>query len=45
MHRDYGMRLPGHEFPPAHGESQRHLCLETLALFNETAQQTEARAA
>ncbi len=34
-HRDYGLRLPGHEFPPAHGESQRHLCLETLAFFHQ----------
>lgn len=31
--RDYGLRLPGAEFPPAHGESHRHLCLEALALF------------
>ncbi len=32
--RDYGVRIPGAEFPPAHGESHRHLCLESLALFN-----------
>ena len=32
--RDYGMRIPGSELPPAHGESHRHLCLESLALFN-----------
>ncbi len=31
--RDYGVRIPGGEFPPAHGESHRHLCLESLALF------------
>jgi len=31
--RDYGVRIPGAEFPPAHGESHRHLCLEALALF------------
>ena len=31
--RDYGVRVPGAEFPPAHGESHRHLCLEALALF------------
>ena len=31
--RDYGVRIPGSEFPPAHGESHRHLCLESLALF------------
>ena len=32
--RDYGLRIPGAEFAPAHGESHRHLCLEALALFN-----------
>jgi len=32
--RDYGVRIPGSEFPPAHGDSHRHLCLEALALFN-----------
>jgi uncharacterized protein (DUF58 family) len=32
---DYGLRLPGHEFPPAHGEEQRRQCLEALALFGE----------
>jgi len=32
--RDYGVRIPGSEYPPAHGESHRHLCLESLALFN-----------
>jgi uncharacterized protein (DUF58 family) len=31
--RDYGMRIPGVEFPPAHGEAHRHQCLEALALF------------
>ena len=31
--RDYGLRVPGAEFAPAHGESHRHLCLEALALF------------
>jgi uncharacterized protein (DUF58 family) len=30
---DYGLRLPGQEFPPAHGETQRQQCLESLALF------------
>jgi uncharacterized protein (DUF58 family) len=33
--RDYGLRLPGHEFPPAHGEAHRNACLESLAIFNE----------
>lgn len=31
--RDYGVRLPGHEFPPAHGGAHRHRCLAALALF------------
>jgi uncharacterized protein (DUF58 family) len=37
-HEDYGLRLPGAEFPPAHGEAHRRQCLESLALFgrNET---------
>ena len=30
---DYGLRLPGREIPPAHGEVQRRRCLEALALF------------
>ena len=34
-HRDYGLRLPGDEFPPAHGQAQRHKCLASLAFFNE----------
>jgi uncharacterized protein (DUF58 family) len=29
---DYGLRMPGQEFPPAHGEAQRRRCLEALAL-------------
>jgi uncharacterized protein (DUF58 family) len=32
---DYGLRAPGAEFEPAHGEAHRHRCLETLALFGE----------
>ncbi|MGB5245952.1 MAG: DUF58 domain-containing protein [Woeseia sp.] len=31
--RDYGLRLPGAEFPPAHGNAQRQQVLEALALF------------
>jgi uncharacterized protein (DUF58 family) len=31
---DYGLRIPGAEFNPAHGESHRRRCLETLALFD-----------
>ncbi|MGI9270429.1 MAG: DUF58 domain-containing protein [Woeseiaceae bacterium] len=30
---DYGLRLPGHEFSPAHGDVQRQRCLEALALY------------
>ena len=30
---DYGLRIPGAEFPPSHGEAHRRQCLETLALF------------
>ena len=30
---DYGLRLPGSEFPPAHGDSHRRHCLEALALY------------
>jgi uncharacterized protein (DUF58 family) len=30
---DYGLRLPGRSFPPAHGEAHRRICLEALALF------------
>jgi uncharacterized protein (DUF58 family) len=31
--RDYGLRIPGAEFPPAHGDQQRQQCLRALALF------------
>lgn len=31
---DYGLRLPGAEYGPAHGEAHRRRCLETLALFD-----------
>jgi uncharacterized protein (DUF58 family) len=34
--RAYGMRIPGTEYPPAHGDTHRHLCLEALALFGGT---------
>ena len=30
---DYGLRLPGRSFPPAHGDAHRRRCLEALALF------------
>ena len=32
---DYGLRIPGSEFKPAHGGSHRRRCLEALALFNK----------
>ena len=31
---DYGLRLPGTEFPPSHGGTHRRRCLEALALFD-----------
>jgi uncharacterized protein (DUF58 family) len=31
---DYGLRVPGTEFSPAHGDAHRRRCLETLALFD-----------
>jgi len=30
---DYGLRLPGHSFAPAHGETHRRRCLDALALY------------
>jgi uncharacterized protein (DUF58 family) len=30
---DYGLRIPGHEFPPTHGEAHKRQCLKALALF------------
>ncbi len=36
--KDYGLRIPGVEFAPAHGDAQRRQCLEALALFDEAAQ-------
>ncbi len=32
---DYGLRIPGAEFEPAHGEAHRRACLEAKALFDE----------
>lgn len=31
---DYGLRIPGKEFEPAHGDAHRRQCLEALALFD-----------
>ena len=36
LQRDYGLRVPGREFAPAHGDAHRHRCLKTLALFDGT---------
>lgn len=30
---DYGLRLPGTDIPPSHGEAHRARCLEALALY------------
>jgi uncharacterized protein (DUF58 family) len=30
----YGLRLPGTELAPSHGEAHRATCLQALALFN-----------
>ncbi len=43
--QDYGVRLPGQEFPPAHGEAHRHKCLKALAFFDEHAEFAGERAA
>ena len=32
--QDYGLRIAGAEFAPAHGEKHRRRCLEALALFD-----------
>ncbi len=32
---DYGLRIPGAAFGPAHGDAHRRRCLEALALFDE----------
>ncbi len=34
--QDYGLKLPGIEFPPAHGGEHRRRCLQALALFGES---------
>lgn len=33
--KDYGLRLPGHEFEPGHGDKHRRRCLEALAMFGK----------
>ena len=32
--QDYGLRMPGAEFPPGHSDAQRHACLQCLAMFD-----------
>jgi uncharacterized protein (DUF58 family) len=43
--RDYGLRLPGNDFSPAHGEAHRYHCLESLAFFNAAPTHVRERAA
>ncbi len=31
--QDYGLRIPGAEYPPTHGKAQRHSALRSLAMF------------
>lgn len=33
---DYGLKLPGQQHPPAHGQEQMRRCLQALALFGNT---------
>ena len=42
---DYGLRLPGFESPPAHGEPHHRQCLEQLALFDNGLGDASARRA
>jgi uncharacterized protein (DUF58 family) len=34
--QEYGLRIPGTELSPNHGQNHRHRCLEALAIFEET---------
>ena len=34
--KDFGLRIPGTEIIPSHGQTHRHLCLAALATFEET---------
>jgi uncharacterized protein (DUF58 family) len=40
--QDYGLRIPGAEYPPTHGKAQRHRALRSLAMFQLA--ETDARA-
>jgi len=44
LQRDYGLRLPGLAYPPAHGGAHRHRCLEALALFDTGKRSVDAAA-
>jgi uncharacterized protein (DUF58 family) len=32
---NYGLRLPGNEIQPAHGEAHHNACLQTLAVYGD----------
>lgn len=34
--QEFGLRIPGTELTPSHGQQHRHRCLETLAMFEGT---------
>ena len=40
--RNFGLRLPGREISPSHGEAHRHRCLEALATFSDKSAMAEA---
>jgi uncharacterized protein (DUF58 family) len=40
--RNFGLRLPGSDIPPSHGEAHRHRCLEALATFGDMRHVAEA---
>lgn len=44
VQRDYGLRIPEQEFPPAHGGAHRHRCLAALALFGNPAGAVDGQA-
>jgi uncharacterized protein (DUF58 family) len=44
VQRDYGLRIPGQEFAPAHGGAHRHQCLAALALFDQPPEVNDAAA-
>ena len=44
VQRDYGLRIPGQEYLPAHGGAHRHRCLAALALFGNRTGVTDGSA-